>query len=77
MEMTLVMKWIGLGVGLLAGGVLGYTQVLCPDGQCAISGSWYGGALLGGVLGFWLLGGCPACSQGACRVDRSSQPDSQ
>lgn len=41
---------IGAGFGT----VLGYSQVLCPSGQCALTGSWYGGALLGGLLGGWL-----------------------
>lgn len=41
-------------VGALAavGGVVGYLGVFCPDGSCAITGSWYGGATLGGLLGF-------------------------
>lgn len=46
-------------IGLIAafaaiGALIGYTQVLCPDGSCAITGSWPGGATIGGVLGYVL-----------------------
>jgi len=41
--------------GLAAlGGVVGYLQWLCPDGSCALTGSWWGGATAGGLLGFAL-----------------------
>lgn len=46
---------IGLVLGFAAiGAVIGYTQVLCPTGTCAITGSWPGGATIGGVLGYVL-----------------------
>ncbi len=44
---------IGAGIGA----AIGYSQVLCPDGQCALTGSWYGGALIGGMLGMMFTGG--------------------
>ena len=46
--------WIGMSVGAAVGGVVGYAQWLCPDGSCAITGSWYGGALVGGFVGTFL-----------------------
>jgi len=39
------------------GAALGYSQILCPNGQCALTGSWQGGALLGGVIGMMFSGG--------------------
>ena len=48
-------SWKKIAAAALIGGafgtVLGYSQVFCPDGQCALTGSWYGGALLGGLVG--------------------------
>ncbi len=41
-------------LGAAAGGALGYSQVLCWNGQCIFLGTWYGGALLGGGLGLML-----------------------
>ena len=43
-------RLVGLAIGAVAGGVLGYTHVLCPGGTCPLTGSWFGGALLGGVV---------------------------
>ncbi|MEM6260003.1 MAG: DUF6132 family protein [Planctomycetota bacterium] len=37
------------------GAAIGYSQVLCPDGQCSITGTPYGGALFGGVLGLAVM----------------------
>ncbi|NBC11549.1 MAG: hypothetical protein GVY24_07445, partial [Planctomycetes bacterium] len=31
-----------------------YMQWFCPDGSCALTGSWWGGATIGGLLGFAL-----------------------
>lgn len=45
------------------GAAIGYSQILCPDGQCSITGTPYGGALFGGVLGLAVmssLGSTPA-----------------
>ncbi len=58
---------LGLVLGAVAGGVLGYSQVLCPGGTCPLTGSWLGGALLGGALGLLIAGGCPACKTTTCR----------
>lgn len=65
-------RLLGLGIGAVIGGVVGYMQWLCPDGSCALTGSWLGGAFIGGWLGMLLLGGCPACAGGACELPRSS-----
>jgi len=45
-------------VGLTAaiGGVVGGSGWLCPDGSCPITGSWFGGATVGGFLGLSLSG---------------------
>lgn len=51
--------WIGLIIGAIAGGFVGYSQVFCPDGTCAVTGSWYGGAVLGGFGGTFLAGVLP------------------
>lgn len=48
--MSKVILAILIGAGL--GALIGYTQVFCWDGQCAMTGSWYGGSLLGG----WIAG---------------------
>ena len=52
-----VKKVLGILIGAAAGAALGFSQVLCPDGQCALTGSWYGGAFLGGLLGMVVTGG--------------------
>jgi len=41
----------------LLGGVIGFSGLICPDGSCAITGSWYGGATFGGLIGFGLYSG--------------------
>ena len=42
---------LGLVIGAGIGAAIGYSQLFCPDGQCALTGSWYGGAAIGGLLG--------------------------
>jgi hypothetical protein len=37
--------------GALVGAVVGYSQWLCVNGQCPLTGTWWGGALLGALLG--------------------------
>lgn len=48
---------LGVLIGAGIGAAIGYSQFLCPDGQCALTGSWYGGALVGGMLGTVFTGG--------------------
>lgn len=45
----------GVSLFALAGAAIGYSQVLCPDGQCSITGTPYGGAIFGGVLGLAVM----------------------
>lgn len=42
--------------GAALGALVGGSQVLCPDGSCALTGSWYGGGLIGGCLAYGLAG---------------------
>ena len=42
---------LGILIGAGIGAAIGYSQLLCPAGQCALTGSWYGGAAIGGMLG--------------------------
>lgn len=66
--MTRQIAWILAGAAL--GGALGYFQVFCPTGECALTGSWYGGAVIGGLLGLVLSsGGC--CGRASGRADES------
>jgi len=51
--------WLGLLLGAIIGGGIGYAQWLCPGGSCAITGSWFGGALVGGAGGTFLAGLIP------------------
>ena len=45
----------GVTLFALAGAAIGYSQILCPDGSCSITGTPYGGALFGSVLGFAVM----------------------
>lgn len=42
--------------GSAIGGFVGGSRLLCPDGSCAITGSWYGGAIIGGCLAYGIAG---------------------
>ena len=53
---------VGILIGGVLGGVIGYSGILCPSGACPLTASWYSGALLGGIFGLMLSGGCPACA---------------
>ncbi len=49
--------------GAAVGGLVGWSGVLCPNGACAITGSWMGGAAFGGLIGLAIAGrGCPSCA---------------
>lgn len=45
----------GVSLFALAGAAIGYSKVLCAGGECAITGTPYGGALFGGVLGLAVM----------------------
>ena len=49
-----------IGAGL--GATIGYSQIFCPDGTCPLVGSWYGGAVIGGIVAVIMIlstGSCP------------------
>lgn len=54
--------------GAVVGGLVGASQVLCPDGSCMITGSWFGGGTVGGLLGFAAAGLLPG------RIDPNTLP---
>ena len=43
------------------GAALGASHILCPSGECTLTGSWYGTGAVFAVLGFIYAEGCPAC----------------
>lgn len=45
----------GISLFALAGAGVGYSKVLCAGGGCAITGTHYGGALFGGLLGLAVM----------------------
>jgi len=47
-------QWVTVGLCVAIGGVVGFTKILCSDGTCAITGSWYGGASMGLFVGLAL-----------------------
>ena len=53
----------GVSLFALAGAAIGYSQMLCPDGQCQITGTPYGGALFGGVMGLAIMSAMSATGQ--------------
>jgi hypothetical protein len=50
-------KVLAILIGAGIGAAIGYSQIFCPGGQCALTGSWYGGAAVGGLLGMMFTGG--------------------
>lgn len=58
-----------IAAGAVIGGLVGASQIMCPDGQCMITGSWFGGGTVGGLLGFAAAGLLPG------RIDPSTLPD--
>lgn len=50
---------LGPGIGAALGGFVGYSQVLCFNGQCMLTGTWLGGAILGGIVGYLLTNSDP------------------
>ena len=66
--MRLLITILLIASGIVLGGLVGHSQVLCADGTCVITGSWYGGAIAGGLLGMVLATACPACMVGRCAL---------
>lgn len=58
----------GMSLFALVGGAIGYSQILCADGGCAITGTSYGGAFFGGMIGLAVMSGVNN------RADLSSPP---
>lgn len=63
----MTVRWIvailATALGGVAGGIVGASGILCPDGSCAITGSAAGGATAGAIIGLLVsTGGCPACT---------------
>lgn len=54
----MIKLWTIIGGLAVIGAAIGYAGVLCPGGACAITGSWWGGAAIGGVLGLAVHDGC-------------------
>jgi hypothetical protein len=65
-------RLLGLTIGLLVGGILGHYHFFCPGGTCLLTSTWLGGAVIGGLLGILLLGGCPACAGREYRPPKTS-----
>lgn len=52
----LVIQLAAAALGAGIGAWIGHARVLCADGSCPMTGSWYGAALVGGLLAFSLAG---------------------
>lgn len=57
--MILVKTIAIVATGVLIGAIVGQSGVLCPNGQCALTGTWMGGSFIGGLLGLAISGGIP------------------
>lgn len=53
----LIKTLLGIGLFAAAGGAIGYSQILCFNGQCQITGTPYGGAFFGGLIGLAVMSG--------------------
>ncbi|MFK7959129.1 MAG: hypothetical protein AB8G96_01265 [Phycisphaerales bacterium] len=42
--------------GVAIGAAVGWSKIMCPGGECMITGSWFGGGTIGGLLSFALAG---------------------
>jgi hypothetical protein len=73
--MRLLPTLLIIAASAVLGGFIGHSQVLCADGTCVITGSWYGGAIFGGLLGMILAGACPACILARCTLPRGGATD--
>lgn len=45
----------GVCLFALAGAAIGYSKILCAGGECQITGTPYGGAIFGSVLGLAVM----------------------
>ncbi|MGB0768167.1 MAG: DUF6132 family protein, partial [Phycisphaeraceae bacterium] len=51
----LIKTLAGIGLFAAAGAAIGYSKILCAGGECAITGTPYGGAVFGGMLGLAVM----------------------
>jgi len=58
------------------GAAIGYSKILCAGGECAITGTPYGGAFIGGMVGFALITGLNP-GQGASRPPKNDSNETQ
>jgi hypothetical protein len=67
----------GVTLFALAGAAIGYSKVLCAGGECAITGTPYGGALFGGIMGLAVMSsvgnGFP--SQSSDQTETQDEPE--
>ena len=58
----LIKTLAGIGLFAAGGAAIGYSKVLCLTGDCPLTGTPYGGAFFGGMLGFAIMSGINAPS---------------
>lgn len=46
---------LGTALFAIAGAAIGYSQILCAGGECAITGTPAGGAIFGGFIGLAVM----------------------
>ncbi|MEM1355643.1 MAG: DUF6132 family protein [Planctomycetota bacterium] len=72
--MILLKTAMGIGLCAALGAAVGYSQLLCPNGGCNITGSWYGGAMFGGVMGLALTGAIGGKALTGSNLDNEQAP---
>lgn len=45
-----------VAAGAAIGAAVGASKIMCPGGECMITGSWLGGGTIGGLLSFAIAG---------------------
>lgn len=53
----LIKTIVGVGLFATVGAAVGYSKILCVGGECQMTGTPYGGALVGGMLGLAIMSG--------------------
>jgi len=57
-----------------AGAALGGSHILCPSGQCTMTGSWYGTGAIGAFLGFFYAESIPIGARPGGSSDDDDRP---
>ena len=75
----LIKTLAGIGLFAAAGAAIGYSKILCAGGECAITGTPYGGAVFGGILGFAVMTGFNSHAVGTPpeQDDKPTAPDEE